>query len=127
MKTNWESLIENHYNKDEKLNMNSLVRLVEQVMNMPIELQEDGKIKQVRFSEVISIPTLTPSEAWGDPSSQSRQDIDKVFRSITGGQNIKSRLASINKFLDTKSIQKLQLVFKFNNYFIYFSYNLYIN
>ena len=33
MKTNWESLIENHYNKDEKLNMNSLVRLVEQVMN----------------------------------------------------------------------------------------------
>ena len=103
MKTNWESLIENHYNKDEKLNMNSLVRLVEQVMNVPIELQEDGKIKQVRFSEVISIPTLTPSEAWGDPSSQSRQDIDKVFRSITGGQNIKSRLASINKFLDTKS------------------------
>ena len=103
MKTNWESLIENHYNKGEKLNMNSLVRLVEQVMNMPIELQEDGKIKQVRFSEVISIPTLTPSEAWGDPSSQSRQDIDKVFRSITGGQNIKSRLASINKFLDTKS------------------------
>ena len=71
MKTNWESLIENHYNKDEKLNMNSLVRLVEQVMNSPIELQEEsavgdvGKKKVVRFSEVISIPRLTPSEAWG--------------------------------------------------------------
>ena len=82
MKTNWESLIENHYNKDEKLNMNSLVRLVEQVMNSPIELQEEsavgdvGKKKVVRFSEVISIPRLTPSEAWGDPSSQSRKDIE---------------------------------------------------
>ena len=109
MKTNWESLIENHYNKDEKLNMNSLVRLVEQVMNSPIELQEEsavgdvGKKKVVRFSEVISIPRLTPSEAWGDPSSQSRKDIDKIFRSITGGQDIKKRLESINKFLNPET------------------------
>ena len=111
MKTNWESLIENHYNKDEKLNMNSLVRLVEQVMSSDIE--EASKLeekkskksppKEKRFSMVIPIPKLTPSEAWGDPSSQSRKEVDKIFSSITGGANIKERIANLNRFLNPES------------------------
>ena len=104
MKTNWESLIENHYNKDEKLNMNSLVRLVEQVMNSDLTAaQKLVEETEKRFSMTIPIPKLTPSEAWGDPKSQSRKEINKIFSSITGGADIKERIGNLNRFLNPES------------------------
>ena len=55
--------------------------------------------EEKRFSYSISIPKLVPTEAWGNPNSQSRQDITRIFSVIRGGKNIKSRIEDINKFL----------------------------
>ena len=107
MKTNWESLIENHYNKGEKLNMNSLVRLVEQVMDSDIEeVPKLDEKTEKRFSMTIPIPKLTPSEAWGDPDSQSRKEIDRIFASISGGKDLRERINTVNKFLNIESAKR---------------------
>lgn len=93
-------LVEEYFKPRKKtlLDMATLLEMVEQAMNegLPLLTEEE----QVRFSATIAIPRLTPTEAFGDPSSQSRQEINKVFASITGGQDIKARLDSINAFLD---------------------------
>jgi hypothetical protein len=53
-----------------------------------------------RFSYKIDIPALVPNEAWGDPKSQSREGIERIFASITRQPDIKSRILHINSFID---------------------------
>ena len=72
-------------------------------VNEPSVISEDS---QVRFSQTIAIPRLVPSEAWGNPSSQSRQEINQVFASITGGKDIRKRIESVNKFLTPEAARK---------------------
>ena len=62
--------------------------------------QMNERKKGGRFSYKIDIPALVPNEAWGDPKSQSRQDIERIFASITRQPDIKSRILHINSFID---------------------------
>jgi len=55
---------------------------------------------QEGFSVRLSMPRLTPNEAWGDPSSQSRKDVDRIFASITRQDSIKARIDHVNSFAD---------------------------
>jgi len=64
--------------------------------------QMNERKKGGRFSYKIDIPALVPNEAWGDPKSQSRQDIERIFASITRQPDIKSRILHINSFIDPK-------------------------
>jgi hypothetical protein len=107
MSTNWDTLIENHFAKKKersRLTLKKLLGTVTEVMgDMSVKdeyllTEETG---EKRFSMSIPIPRLMPSEAWGDPSSQSRQEVDRVFASITRkGGNMKSRIAHVATFLD---------------------------
>ena len=105
MGTNWDLLIEKHFDKKKqhkRLTLDVLLESIGEVMaEMPVKddvlLTEEAQ----RFSMSIPIPRLMPSEAWGDPSSQSRQDVDRVFASITRkGGDMKSRIAHVATFLD---------------------------
>lgn len=72
-------------------------------------LSEVNKIveqEEARFSYSIAIPKLVPNEAWGNPSSQSRKEIERVFSVVRGGNNIQERIADINKFLTPKSAKR---------------------
>ena len=62
--------------------------------------------EESRFSYSIAIPKLVPNEAWGDPSAQSRKEIERVFSVVRGGNNIQERIADINKFLTPKSAKR---------------------
>ncbi len=62
--------------------------------------QMNERKKGGRFSYKIDIPALVPNEAWGDPKSQSRQDIERIFASITRQPDIKSRILPIPSFID---------------------------
>jgi len=94
MKT-FEKSIEKYFDKG--LKISTLFEMIERQLDNPeiIEEKKEGE----SFSVTFSIPRLVPTEAWGDPDSQSRKEINKVFESITGGQNIKARIDSVNKFL----------------------------
>ena len=68
---------------------------------------EDEMLEEAeRFSMSIPIPKLNPNEAWGDPSSQSRKDIDRIFASITRQGGIKERIQHVNSFVDPKTAER---------------------
>jgi len=96
-------LVESYYPDD--LSWDKMLQIIEEtieeVRKLPLK-----EATEKRFSMTIPIPRLVPSEAWGDPDSQDRKEIEKVFRSITGGQDIKARVASINSFLDPVSAKR---------------------
>ena len=89
-----DKLVENFLQpKSERLSINQLSEMINEVISE----------QERRFSMTIPIPKLTPTEAWGDPNSQSRQEIDKIFASISGGADIKERIQNINRFLNPES------------------------
>lgn len=65
--------------------------------------QMNEKKKGGRFSYKIDIPALVPSEAWGDPNHQSREDIERVFNVIRKKHTMQERIAHVNEFMDPAS------------------------
>ena len=113
MSTDWDLLIENHFDRksSNKLTLETLMESINEVMStLPIKddyLLTEDEPSGKRFSMSIPIPRLMPSEAWGDPSSQSRQEVDRVFASITRkGGNMKSRIQHVATFLDPAQAMK---------------------
>jgi len=45
---------------------------------------------------VLSLPKFTPSEAWGDPESMERKQIQKIFDTVGGGATIEEKLNFLN-------------------------------
>ena len=59
-----------------------------------------------RFSMSVDLPSWTPSEAWGDPDSQDRDQILKIFSVVRGGRDMRAKISDINKFLDPKAARR---------------------
>jgi len=101
-----DELINKHYNTDTSQDLwEQILSLTEEIVgetqSCPTTQQQMNERKKGgRFSYKIDIPSLAPNEAWGDPKSQSRQDIERIFASITKQPDIKSRILHINSFID---------------------------
>lgn len=89
--------IEKRFNK-EALNLHRLVEMIEQQLDNPEVLEE--KEEGGRFSMTIPLPSFSPTEAWGDPESQDREQVMKVFSVVRGGRDMKAKINNINSFLD---------------------------
>ena len=89
--------IEKRFNK-EALNLHRLVEMIEQQLDNPEVLEE--KEEGGRFSMTIPLPSFSPTEAWGDPESQDREQVMKVFAVVRGGRDMKAKINNINSFLD---------------------------
>ena len=92
-----EKYVEDYYT--EKVTLSELTKLIESQLEGKGLLTEEKK-SGGRFSVTIDLPSLAPSEAWGDPDSQDREQILKIFSVVRGGRDIGAKLADINKFLD---------------------------
>jgi len=91
---------ENYFEK--KMGLSTLFEIIDQQLKNPapqLLTEEEGG----RFSFTIDLPSLTPSEAWGDPNSQDRDQILKIFSVVRGGRDIRAKINDINKFLDPKA------------------------
>ena len=114
--SDFDLLIENFLKPRATLNMDALVGLVEEVLQETpdsakiIKEEKEGTSSGGRFSVHIPIPKLTPTEAWGDPNSMARQDVDRVFSAIRRQGSIKDRIAHVNSFLDPEQALKLSLI-----------------
>ncbi len=94
--------------REEEKTSSDLVSLLEMVEKTMDRLDSLKRIKGVEpieearegFSVRLSLPRLTPNEAWGNPDSQSRKDIDRIFASITRKGTIKERIDHVNSFAD---------------------------
>jgi len=107
-----QKILQEEYEKKLTLTPNHLLEMIEEMMSLvdsdvtaiaggPGDLNEAE-----RFSMTIPIPKLTPSEAWGNPDSQSRKDIDRIFASITRQGGIKERIQHVNSFVDPKTAER---------------------
>ena len=99
-------LKEEYVKKERTVTPASLFEMIEEIMGIPLSevpTTDDsmGPLAEAeRFSMSIPIPKLNPNEAWGDPKSQSRQDIDRIFASITRQPSIQARIDHVNSFVD---------------------------
>jgi hypothetical protein len=96
----------NKYTSHEIDGLDSWFNLLNELTNTISKDELIVEQEEKRFSYSISIPRLIPTEAWGDPNSQSREDITRIFSVIRGGKNIKSRIDDINKFLTPDSAKR---------------------
>lgn len=94
-----DMFIEVREKKDPLTQLQMITEMIEEIAGIPLEsLTEDEA--QEGFSVRLSMPRLTPNEAWGDPDSQSRKDVDRIFASITRQDSIKARIDHVNSFAD---------------------------
>jgi len=108
-----KNILEEEYTKKERtVTPATLMEMVEEVITlssgMIIEHEEPSArlTEAERFSMSIPIPKLNINEAWGDPESQSRKDVDRIFASITRQGDIKQRIQHVNSFVDPKTAQR---------------------
>jgi len=95
-----KNILKQEYNKKENtISPESLVAMIEEVMRFPLDTLTEAEAQE-GFSVRLSMPRLTPNEAWGNPDSQSRKDVDRIFASITRQDSIKARIDHINSFAD---------------------------
>jgi len=102
-----EILRKEYKKKEEKkpIDFSMLMEMVEQLYDAiepEVISEEDGH----RFSVDIDLPKLIPTESWGDPGSQSRQEVERIFASVTGGGNMRARIAHVNSFLDPAAAKR---------------------
>ena len=71
-----------------------------------MEQMNEAEGKESRFSYTISLPKLVPTEAWGDPNSVDRAQINKVFSTIRGGGSMQKRIEDLNKFLTPETAKR---------------------
>ena len=88
----------NIYNKQTKVN-DVLFEMIKEALgeaSLTVE-QEEGSSGR-KFMMVV--PKFSPSEAWGDPNSMERAQINEIFKVVRGGNSISARIQSINDYLD---------------------------
>jgi len=110
------NILKEEYKKKEEVVVTpqSLIEMIEQVMAAPTLSTAPALNEAERFSMSIPIPKLTPNEAWGDPNSQSRKDIDRIFASITRQPSVQARIAHVNSFVDPASARRKGTGMRFN-------------
>ena len=99
-----QKILQEEYEKKLVLTPNHLLEMIEEIMTQAPLTAMDTLVEDAatggRFSFSIPIPKLVPTEAWGDPDSQSRGDIARIFDSITREPDIRARIQHVNTFLD---------------------------
>lgn len=59
-----------------------------------------GLKRQKAEQFVLSLPKFTPTEAWGDPESMERKQIQKIFDTVGGGATIQEKLKFLNDSIE---------------------------
>jgi len=114
-------ILKEEYEKNlaEIMDPNALMNMIEEAMAQnpakPTTIEAPAQLNEAeRFSMHIPIPKLNPNEAWGNPDSQSRKDIDRIFASITRQPSVQARIAHVNSFVDPALAQKKGTGMRFN-------------
>lgn len=93
--------------------LEQMIESVNEILNNSIVINEAPQGGE-RFSMTIPIPKLTPNESWGDPNSQSRRDIERIFASITRQPSVKARIDHVNSFVDPAQARRKGRGMRFN-------------
>jgi len=76
-----------------------LFEMVEKALqDSSLVMEQDEPSAGRKFMMVI--PRISPSEAWGDPNSMEREQVNEIFKVVRGGASISGRIQSLNDYLD---------------------------
>ena len=76
-----------------------LFEMVEKALqDSSLVMEQDEASAGRKFMMVI--PRISPSEAWGDPNSMEREQVNEIFKVVRGGASISARIQSLNDYLD---------------------------
>ena len=102
-----QELIENYFAPTkENFSFDTLLEMVEQVLDLDIlPLTEEKELSSGK-KFVLSLPRYSPSEAWGDPETMDRQQIDNIFKVVRGGTSIPGRIQYLNDFLSPEKAKR---------------------
>tara|TARA_R110002012_G_scaffold12196_2_gene54501 strand:- start:218 stop:2248 length:2031 start_codon:yes stop_codon:yes gene_type:complete len=67
------------------------------IVGKPIITEKESNIKSDRARKfVLSLPKFAPSEAWGEPGSMERSQVEKIFSTLSGGASIEARFKDLS-------------------------------
>ena len=97
--------------KSTTFNVDSFLDLVYEVISeqklnekgpLPADAAPSVKTKTAK-EFLLTLPKFSPNEAWGDPASQDRQTIGKIFSTVGGGASIEGKLKFLQRIADPGS------------------------
>tara|TARA_Y100000310_G_scaffold307966_1_gene350606 strand:- start:50 stop:2662 length:2613 start_codon:yes stop_codon:yes gene_type:complete len=102
-----QELIENYFAPTkENFSFDTLLEMVEQVLDLDtLPLTEEKELSSGK-KFVLSLPRYSPSEAWGDPETMDRQQINNIFKVVRGGTSIPARIQYLNDFLNPEKAKR---------------------
>ena len=104
MSFDFDQIVENHFKERRDIfGFESIARLIEEVMAAQT-LEEAQDSVQKRAQEfLLVLPKFTPTEAWGDPNSMEREQINRLFAVMGGGRTIEGKLTYLQRITDPKN------------------------
>jgi len=107
MKKDLDKLVEGYFAKQsEVISLEALYDIIEEQLAHAKKGPGLKEAKEARFSVSIPFPRLIPTEAWGNPDSMDRAQINRIFSVVRGGANIKARIEDVNKFLTPETAKR---------------------
>jgi len=91
MSVNWDNLIGSHFKNKNKIDFGTILEMVSKQMESLPPVTEELKTQTRAERFLLSLPKFTPSEAWGDPNSQARLEMERYFKRV-GGKSLAGKL-----------------------------------
>jgi len=104
MTSEFDQIVENHFReRRDVFGFDSIAKLIEEVMDAQT-LEEAQDSVQKRAQEfLLVLPKFVPTEAWGDPNSMERDQINRLFAVMGGGRTIEGKLTYLQRIADPKN------------------------
>ena len=104
-----DDLIKEYFDPQEKesLDLGSLINMINEEVESfhgKMLLKEEKEVaKAVTGKEfLLSLPKFTPTEAWGQPNSEARQQIDLFIRQIPGPATLEKKIQYLRNLQEPK-------------------------
>jgi hypothetical protein len=104
MTSEFDQIVESHFRERRDIfGFDSIAKLIEEVMDAQT-LEEAQDSVQKRAQEfLLVLPKFIPTEAWGDPNSMEREQINRLFAVMGGGRTIEAKLTHLQRIADPKN------------------------
>jgi len=104
MSFDFDSLVEEHFKKNRDMyGFQSIAALIEEVMEAKTLTEAQDKVRQRAQEFLLVLPKFTPTEAWGNPESMERQQINRLFSVVGGGRSIEGKLTYLQRIVAESS------------------------
>ena len=104
MTSEFDQIVENHFEeKRDVFGFDSIAKLIEEVMDARTLEEAQDSVQKRAEQFLLVLPKFTPTEAWGNPNSMERQQINRLFAVMGGGRTIKGKLGFLQRMADPKN------------------------